>query len=103
MKLRRALFTLLFAAGLIAGACTSEIEPPESTAAGAATTQVDADQEKSDPVEFRRAVRVLWSDHVAWTRLFIVSAAAGLGDTDATAARLLQNQADIGDAVAKFY
>ena len=40
---------------------------------------------------------------MAWTRLFIVSAVAGLPDTDATAERLLQNQADIGDAVADFY
>jgi hypothetical protein len=56
-----------------------------------------------DPVVFRRDMRVLWEDHVAWTRLFIVSAVAGLGDTDATAQRLLQNQADIGDAVAEFY
>ena len=40
---------------------------------------------------------------MAWTRLFIVSAVADLPDTDATATRLLQNQADIGDAVAEFY
>jgi hypothetical protein len=48
-------------------------------------------------------MRGLWIDHVAWTRLFIVSAVADLPDTDATAARLLRNQADIGDAVAEFY
>ena len=45
-------------------------------------------------------MRKLWEDHVTWTRLFIVSAAAGLPDKDATTARLLQNQTDIGDAVA---
>ena len=49
------------------------------------------------------AMRKLWTDHVAWTRLFIVSAVAGLPDTEATAGRLLQNQTDIGDAVATFY
>ncbi|MGH9222423.1 MAG: hypothetical protein ACRD2W_01155, partial [Acidimicrobiales bacterium] len=49
------------------------------------------------------SMRRLWTDHVAWTRLFIVSAVAGLPDTEATAGRLLQNQADIGDAVANFY
>jgi hypothetical protein len=27
----------------------------------------------------------LWEDHVTWTRLYIVSAAAGLPDKDATA------------------
>lgn len=52
---------------------------------------------------FHDGMRKLWEDHVTWTRLFIVSAAAGLPDTDATTQRLLQNQADIGDAVAEFY
>ena len=48
-------------------------------------------------------MRDLWVDHVAWTRLFIISAVADLPDTEVTAERLLQNQADIGDAVAGFY
>lgn len=53
--------------------------------------------------QFQDAMRRLWSDHVAYTRLFIVDAAAGSADKDATAQRLLRNQADIGDAVAQFY
>jgi hypothetical protein len=53
--------------------------------------------------DFQDAMRRLWSDHVAYTRLFIVSAASGSADKDATTQRLLQNQADIGDAVAGFY
>src|SRR4051794_3565062 len=53
--------------------------------------------------DFQDAMRRLWSDHVAYTRLFIVDAAAGSPDKDATALRLLQNQTDIGNAVAEFY
>lgn len=53
--------------------------------------------------DFQDAMRRLWSDHVAYTRLFIVNAAAGSADKDATTQRLLQNQADIGNAVAEFY
>lgn len=53
--------------------------------------------------EFHDAMRRLWSDHVAYTRLFIVSAASGSADKDATTQRLLANQADIGNAVAGFY
>jgi len=49
------------------------------------------------------AMRKLWEDHVTWTRLFIVSAAGDLPDKQATTTRLLQNQADIGDAVKPFY
>ena len=52
---------------------------------------------------FHDAMRKLWEDHVTWTRLFIVDAAAGLPEKDATTQRLLQNQTDIGNAVADFY
>jgi hypothetical protein len=52
---------------------------------------------------FHDAMRKLWEDHVTWTRLFIVDAAAGLPEKDATTQRLLQNQTDIGNAVAEFY
>src|SRR3954471_12360959 len=52
---------------------------------------------------FHDAMRKLWEDHVTWTRLFIISAAAGLPDKDATTQRLLQNQTDIGNAVSSYY
>lgn len=52
---------------------------------------------------FRQEMRKLWEDHITWTRLYIVSAVAELPDLDATANRLLQNQADIGAAIATFY
>jgi hypothetical protein len=52
---------------------------------------------------FHDAMRKLWEDHVTWTRLYIVSAAAGSPDTKVTADRLFQNQTDIGNAVADFY
>ena len=53
--------------------------------------------------ELHDSMRKLWSDHVAYTRLFIVSAIAGTPDKDAHTQRLLQNQTDIGNAVAQFY
>src|SRR5688500_7543917 len=57
----------------------------------------------TSPLEFRNAMRKLWEDHITWTRLYIVSAAADLPDKDATAQRLLRNQEDIGNAVKPFY
>jgi hypothetical protein len=51
----------------------------------------------------RLALRKLWSDHVIWTREYIVAAVAGTPDADAAAERLLKNQEDIGAAVAGFY
>jgi len=57
----------------------------------------------SSRTAFHDAMRKLWEDHVTWTRLFIISAAADLPDKDVTTQRLLQNQADIGDAIAEYY
>lgn len=52
---------------------------------------------------FHDAMRKLWEDHVTWTRLYIVSAAAGLPDAAATTQRLLRNQVDIGNAIKPIY
>ena len=49
------------------------------------------------------AMDALWEDHVTWTRLYIMSVTSDLPDADAAAARLLQNQVDIGNAVKPFY
>src|SRR5687768_8496961 len=104
MKLHRGLLAVVLAGGLVMAACSADGDANRPTPAAAAEAEDAARAVKAiDPVEFRRDMRVLWEDHVAWTRLFIVSAVAGLGDTDATAKRLLQNQADIGEAVAQFY
>ena len=51
----------------------------------------------------RTDMRVLWEDPIVWTRLAIISLTSGSPDTQATVARLLQNQTHIGDAVKPFY
>jgi hypothetical protein len=54
-------------------------------------------------IALRDAMDKLWNDHITFTRLFIVDAAAGLPETQATTERLLRNQDDIGNAVAGYY
>lgn len=64
-------------------------QPPQATTANSARLHED--------------MRKLWSDHVIWTRDYIVAAIDGSPDTKSAATRLLKNQEDIGGAVAGFY
>ncbi|HEU5243397.1 MAG TPA: hypothetical protein VFU33_03270 [Gaiellaceae bacterium] len=54
-------------------------------------------------VAFTRAMDKLWEDHITWTRMVIVDFAAGLPDLKQAEARLLRNQADIGNAIKPYY
>lgn len=54
-------------------------------------------------VGLKTAVRKLWEDHITWTRLYIVSALAGLEDVGEVAKRLLANQDDLGNAIKPYY
>lgn len=53
--------------------------------------------------ELKMAERRLWIDHVLWTRSFITSDIASLGDKNDVLNRLLQNQDDIGNSIKPFY
>jgi hypothetical protein len=75
-----------------------------STKSRAVPSAVSSDQNRmAKEIDFRNAMRKLWEDHITWTRLFIVSAAADLPDKGPTTDRLLQNQVDIGNAVKPYY
>lgn len=53
--------------------------------------------------ELRDELRMLWTDHVAYTRFYLIEAIADLPEAQTTAARLLANQDQIGNAIAPFY
>jgi hypothetical protein len=59
--------------------------------------------ESTKEAALHEAMRKLWEDHIIWTRVFIISAAADLPDKAAATNRLLQNQADIGNAIKPYY
>jgi hypothetical protein len=58
---------------------------------------------RRDAMALRQSMRRLWTDHVVWTRGYIVAAVANDPSASAAATRLMKNQEDIGNAVARFY
>ena len=93
----------MFITATVLAVSISAIAPPAAQHATAVTHDPVATQAPLDRAEFHDTMRRLWEDHVTWTRLYIVSALAGLPDAEATAERLLQNQADLGNAIKPFY
>src|SRR5205814_5944383 len=73
------------------------------TERAAAHPSLSEQNTKMKQLDFRNAMRKLWEDHITWTRVLIISAAADLPDRDAATQRLLQNQVDIGNAIKPYY
>jgi hypothetical protein len=91
---------LLAVTSMVAVLAISGVQEGHATAGRAHAT---AAAPTAEQVRFHDAMRKLWEDHITWTRLAIVSFAAGLPDFDPTAARLLRNQEDIGNAIKPYY
>ncbi|MCM3567955.1 acetylglutamate kinase [Neobacillus mesonae] len=51
----------------------------------------------------KSAMRLVWEQHVYWTRMTINSIAFNLPDVDAVTARLLRNAPDMGNLLMPFY
>lgn len=66
------------------------------------TVQVNAAQTESAWI-LKQEMRKLWTDHVVWTRGYIIAALGGQPDASSAADRLMRNQEDLGNAVAKYY
>lgn len=96
---------LSVAAVLIGGAQVGSAAGASSVAQGArgGSAVQHAPAASAHAARLREDMRKLWSDHVIWTREYIVAAIDGSPDTNAAATRLLKNQDDIGGAVAGFY
>jgi hypothetical protein len=98
----------IVAVSLGAAACSSSAAGETGAAAAVRPSRTHHvarhdDAQSSAEVQLRLAMRKLWEDHITWTRLFIIAAEAGTPDAGTVAARLLQNQVDIGDALAPVY
>ena len=94
-RVRRFTIPAIVLIALVAAAPAAAKTPAQH---GHSPTALNAKQ-----LAFHDDMRKLWEDHITWTRLAIVSFAAGLPDLQATEARLLRNQVDIGNAIKPFY
>jgi len=89
--------------GLLAALLTTVVPHEDASAAEHGGHHPASTSRTASQNAFHDQMRKLWEDHVTWTRLAIVAFADGSPSFDATAARLLQNQTDIGDAIKPFY
>ena len=62
-----------------------------------------AENRSSSSLTLRQDMRKLWSDHVIWTRDYIIAAVGDQPDQQAASDRLMKNQQDIGTAIASYY
>ena len=86
---------------LLAAATLRADEPTATQAPHRATARAGGMPQASCALQ--ADMRKLWEDHVTWTRVYVISAVAGLPDKDAAAQRLLRNQTDIGNAIKPYY
>jgi hypothetical protein len=54
-------------------------------------------------LDLSNELRKLWEQHVLWTRSFIISTAASLGDLEPVTNRLMRNPTDFGNLFRLFY
>ena len=98
-----ALFSALVALAVTGGHDAAAHESGDQHATVAPTAAQTSPVVTAKELALRNDMRRLWEDHVAWTRLAIISLTTDAADTEATVGRLLENQTDIGDAMKPFY
>ncbi|HAM80300.1 MAG TPA: hypothetical protein DCO80_05750 [Ornithinibacillus sp.] len=54
-------------------------------------------------VDYRNDMRSLWEEHVAWTRMAIISITFDLPDLNEVLTRLLKNATDMGNMIRRLY
>jgi hypothetical protein len=99
-----AFFSALAALAVSGGMNMAQAHGHGSAAHHEMTMSVTASPELTPKsVALHASMRKLWEDHITWTRLAIIALEGETPDADATVARLLRNQVDIGNAIKPYY
>lgn len=96
--MRNTLWTILLCSLVLAGCASSSYDSTPAPAASMHSASMD-----NSRTALSKAMRDLWADHVIWTRIYIMAAAADQPDAQAAANRLLLNQEQIGQAIVPYY
>ncbi len=86
---------------LLIGIVSMLVKP--STALAQAKHPKGAPAHSAGTAMLKQDMRKLWTDHVVWTRDYIIAATEQQPDAPAALNRLMRNQEDIGNAVATYY
>jgi hypothetical protein len=87
---------------IAAGICIA-LQVAATTAAQSRAAAGGATSAGPAAAALKQDMRKLWTDHVVWTRAYVVAAVGDQPDAKAAANRLMKNQEDIGGAVGKIY
>src|SRR4051812_8442132 len=91
-----------WAVGHYAGTSPSVSDDKSENSAYSSTSGMPA-VNSDKQISLYTTMRKLWTDHMWWTRSYIVDAVNGSAAASADATRLMKNQEDIGNAVATYY
>ena len=70
---------------------------------GADTQKTDQTCITKSEEDLKLKMRMLWEEHIIWTRMFIMSVADNTTDKAPVTARLLKNYDDMADALKPYY
>jgi hypothetical protein len=92
--------------GLIVGGVIGYVVAPKDTAAMPTVNKSSVNTSAVDISKTQalyQDMRKLWSDHVIWTREYVIASLDSRPEAPKVAERLLKNQEEIGNAIVPYY